>query len=268
MRLRPPATLLHCRTADFSPRWAPVRLSVIIPTLNEAPSLPATLHHLRTAAADPLFRVVASDCNSTDGTAAVAERLGTHVVVGGRCRAEAMNHGAEAAGGDVLLFLHADTLLPPGFDRRIRAALAHPQVVGGAFDSTFDHPDAPSCRDQQLLRFVTLLNRFRFRWGRRFYGDQAIFVRRSIFEAVGGYPQVPLLEDIYFSARLEHLGRTAILQPPVRTSPRRFLERGILRQTCADARLLLLDSFGHRPRSLWDHYNRLNHNGHTCRVTH
>ena len=231
----------------------------MVPTLNEAANLPAAV-----AGVGPDVEVVVSDCGSADGTRAVAEALGLRVVRGGRSRAEACNRGAVAAGGDALLFLHADTRLPDGWHARVTRALATPGVVGGAFDFSFAfHPQARGLT-RQMLRLTKLLNRVRFRWHRAFYGDQAIFCHRWAFEAIGGFPRRPLMEDAHFSRALGRLGRTAILSPGVKTSPRRFLERGVLRQTAADMTLMFLDACSVDPRRMHAAYNRLNREGHRC----
>ena len=246
-----------------------MKLCVVIPTLNEHEALPLTLCSLREALGGATVSLIVSDCDSGDGTACLARGLGATVVRGSRCRAEALNRGAAAAptSTDVLLFLHADTRLPTGFLCRIERALRDPRIVGGAFDHKFaKHPQNILLR-RHLLRTVMHLNRIRFRWGRRFYGDQAIFVRRAIFEKIGGFPKLPLLEDAYFCAKLNRAGRTAILSPAVKTSPRRFLERGIIRTFVEDSRLLLLDSIGERPAHLWKRYNDLNRAGHALPLT-
>ncbi len=144
----------------------------------------------------------------------------------------------------MLLFLHADTRLPDGWDGRIRRALADPRVVGGAFDFSFaGHASARGHR-RQALRLVQVLNRARFRITRAFYGDQAIFCRRDAFIRLGGFPEVSILEDARFSRRLDGSGRTAILQPPVKTSPRRFLERGVARQMALNLSIVARDLLG------------------------
>ena len=239
-------------------------LSIIIPTVNEADSLPATLAHTRAAANGRPAEMIVSDCGSTDATAKVARDLSVRVVAGGRCRAEALNLGAEASrggasSGDALLFLHADSLLPRDFPALIARALDDCDVVGGAFD--FEFADDPQTRpiEHQCLRWVVLVNRIRYRWTGNFYGDQAIFVRRDIFRRIGGFPRVRLMEDIRFSRRLRRFGRTAILRPPVRTSARRFLSRGVVRQFIEDLTLLGCDSVGICPATLWERYNGWNH---------
>ena len=233
-------------------------LSVIIPTLNEADHLPGTVGLLRQAAGTEAFELVVSDCDSGDGTADLARRLGAIVVGGGTCRADALNRGAAVATGDVLLFLHADTKVPPGFAGRIRRALARPDVAGGAFEFRFRSDKSASWVARQSLALVVFVNRFRYRHGRGFFGDQGIFVRRSVYDRLGGFPPVRLLEDLRFSQAMSRVGRTAILNPPVRTSPRRFVRRGVLRQLAQDWLILACDSFGVTPDELWEHYNAHN----------
>jgi rSAM/selenodomain-associated transferase 2 len=233
-------------------------ISVVIPTLNEALTLPYTLPHTRQAAGGAAIDLVVADCNSRDDTVGVAGRLGARVVGGAMCRADAQNRGAAVAAGEVLLFLHADSWLPAGFPAMIRRALADPRVVGGAFDFAFSpHPDAHGLAKHKL-DWVVLINRIRYRWTGNFYGDQAIFVRRAVFDRVGGFPPVRLMEDIGLSSRIKRLGRTAILRPPILTSPRRFLSRGVVRQFAEDLMLLTCASFDGSPQKLWEKYNGWN----------
>lgn len=236
-------------------------LSIIIPTLNEAASLAATVAHTRRTANGAEAEIIVSDCESADGTAELAQTLDVRVTRGARCRAEALNRGATAADGDVLLFLHADSLLPDDFPRLIARALERPSVVGGAFDFEFAICPQTTSVDARCLCWVVLVNRIRYRWTGNFYGDQSIFVRRDVFQRVGGFPNVRLMEDIRFSRRLRRCGRTAILRPPVRTSPRRFLSRGVLRQFVEDLTLLGCDSVGICPATLWERYNGWNRRG-------
>ncbi len=213
------------------------------------------------------FDLVVSDCGSTDGTPDIARQCGATVVEGACCRADALNRGVAASTPDprdceVLLFLHADTALPEAWDLRILRAIGRHGIVGGAFDFNFASHPLNHGWNRQGLRFVKLLNRLRFRWTHNFYGDQAIFVRRSVFDRVGGFPRVRLMEDIGFSRRMRSQGRVAIIRPGVKTSPRRFVVTGVWRQFARDLNLLSLDAMGLRPRASWHRYNLLNARSH------
>jgi rSAM/selenodomain-associated transferase 2 len=242
-------------------------LSIVIPTLNEAGNLPGTVAHTLRAAGGAPLELIVSDCRSRDGTREVAAGLGARVADGATCRGDALNAGAAVASGDVLLFLHADTVLPHGFAATIRRALANPDVVGGAFE--FEWGPHPLNRgwNHALLKVVVFCNRFRYRRAGGFFGDQGIFVRRAVFHRLGGFPECRLMEDLRFSLALSRLGRTAILRPPALTSPRRFVTRGVLRQFVMDLTLLTCESWGVRPDALWTRYNDLNHGTPPCATT-
>jgi rSAM/selenodomain-associated transferase 2 len=233
-------------------------LSIVIPTLNEADNLKTTIGRCVWAAEGAPIEFIVSDCGSSDGTLALANRLQARLATGSAHRAEALNRGAALASGEMLLFLHADTLPPRGFVRTIQRILSDPFYVGGAFDVEFCCDPSAELRDLKLLRWVIMLNRLRYRWSGNFHGNQAIFVRRDIFQRVGGFPNVSLMEDIGLSRRLHRYGKTAIVNRPVRTSPRRFLARGVVRQALQNTVLLALDSLSIRPHRLWEDYNQLN----------
>jgi rSAM/selenodomain-associated transferase 2 len=233
-------------------------LSVIIPTLNEAAALPGTISHTLSASRGSSIELIVSDCGSTDGTRSIASDHGIACLDGAMTRAGALNRGAARASGEVLLFLHADTLLPDDFARRTARALEQTDVVGGAFEFKFaPHPQHRGLNRYGLM-LVTVCNRIRYRWTRNYYGDQAIFVRRDVFERVGGFPDAPLFEDLRFASAMNRLGRTAILSPAACTSPRRFIANGIVRQLARDTLMLACESFGVRPISMWRDYNRFN----------
>ncbi len=216
-----------------------MRLSVVIPTLNEAASLAHTVAVLRARTAGPPVEVIVADCGSRDGTVAVATACGARLEAGPALsdRARACNAGAAAARGDVLLFLHADTLVPRQYDLLIRQALGSPQVVGGAFEFGLDGP-------QWRLRFVELVNRLRYRVRGRFFGDQGIFIRRKVFQTLGGFPGTGLLEDAHFCAMARRAGTMTLIGEPMLTSPRRFNQGGILRTLALDALILSSDLIG------------------------
>ncbi len=197
-------------------------VSIIIPAINEGAHLGATLAYLRKHARPNLAEIIVAEGESVDATADVARRWATVVQSTDSTRAALMNAGARVARGDTLFFLHADSLPPPDFLDLIEAALADPRAVGGAFDHQFIEPVFG-------LWMVSTIDRIRFRLTKNYYGDQGIFVRRPVFERMGGFPKRAILEDLEFSRRLKRIGRTVLIPKPVRTSGRRFLNGGITR---------------------------------------
>ncbi|HLF98395.1 MAG TPA: TIGR04283 family arsenosugar biosynthesis glycosyltransferase [Methylococcaceae bacterium] len=197
------------------------RLSIIVPTLNEAAAICATLEALQPMRGRGVEAIVA-DGGSTDGTPELAAPLADKVVSAPRGRARQMNAGAGAAKGEVLLFLHADTRLPEGADRPVLDALATRDRTWGRFDVHI-------AGSHWLLRVVAYLMNRRSRWTGIATGDQALFVRRETFEALGGFPDQPLMEDIELSRRLRRLGPPLCLRERVVTSGRRWETRGVWR---------------------------------------
>ena len=196
-------------------------LSIVIPALDEAVNLARLLPEL--AERCPDAEVIVVDGGSSDRTAEVVRSYsGTRYLTSERGRARQMNTGAREAGGDVLLFLHADTLLPADASAAVARALADPAVAGGRFNVRFASPRWP-------FRVIAAFMNWRSRVTRIATGDQAIFVRRAAFEALGGYPDLPLMEDIELSRRLKRIGRMACLPLCVTTSARKWERDGIVR---------------------------------------
>lgn len=198
------------------------RLSIIIPTLDEASGITATLGALAPLRARGAAEVIVADGGSSDGTPALAAPLADIVLRAPPGRARQQNAGAAAARGRVLLFLHADTRLPPDADRLVAAALAEGRAGWGRFDVRLSGR-------QPLLRAVERMISLRSRLSGVATGDQGIFVRRDWFERVGGFPEIPLMEDVALSRALKQLGRPACLRSCVVTSSRRWEARGIWR---------------------------------------
>ena len=198
-----------------------MRLGIVVPALDEAANLARLLPDLRRARPDAEIIVV--DGGSRDGTAEVVRgQAGVRLIESARGRARQMNAGARQVGGDVLLFLHADTRLPDGAIDAIAGALADPAVVGGRFDVRFDSR-------RRVLAMVAWFMNARSRATSICTGDQAIFVRRAAFDAVGGYPDIALMEDIELCRRLKARGRLAALRARVTTSARKWEREGPLR---------------------------------------
>jgi rSAM/selenodomain-associated transferase 2 len=196
-------------------------LSVVIPVLNEARNLERLLLDLlRTC---PGAEVIVADGGSTDDSPAVVLH---HPLVkwleSMPGRARQMNAGAREAGGEILLFLHADTRLPEGAGTAIVEALADPRAVAGRFDVQFDNP-------RPIFRVIAFFMNQRSRLSRISTGDQAIFVRRASFKRLGGYPEIPLMEDVELTRQLKRTGRIRSLRLRVTTSARKWERDGAIR---------------------------------------
>jgi rSAM/selenodomain-associated transferase 2 len=193
------------------------RVSVIIPTLDEAARLPALIAALRRESG--LAEIIVADGSSTDGTAAVAAALGARIVQSPPGRGRQLRAGAAVASGEILLFLHADSVFPSGGLAALTAALDQdPAIPGGNFRVVFDG-------DSGFARWLTGF----YAWLRRFalyYGDSGIFVRRAVYHAIGGVSPMTLMEDYDFVRRLERAGPTIrVDDPPLVTSSRKFAGR-------------------------------------------
>lgn len=229
-------------------------ISVVIPALNEEQGLPTTLAAVLSQSPAPR-EVIVVDAGSADRTSEVAKAAGaTKVLTSQRGRAWQMNAGAKIATGGILLFLHADTEMRPGCLEALEAAMENPRKLGGCFCLRF-HEAA----DNFCLRFSGWCTTTSFlqrpRWT---LGDRAIFVRKAAFDALGGYAEIPLMEDPDFALRLSKYGGGpscfAFLQEIVVTSGRRFLEKGPWRQQGRNLYIQLLWHLGWTPEQLRDMY--------------
>lgn len=217
------------------------RLSIIIPSLNEAASighLLASLQPLRQAG----HEVILVDGGSHDGTVQIAEPLVDQLLCSAAGRATQMNRGAAAANGPLLWFVHADTELPAGAAEAILSG-----VLSGAVWGRFDVRLSGS---HPLLRMVAFVMNLRSRWTGIATGDQAIFVRRDRFDNVGGFPEIPLMEDIALSKRLKRIGKPLCLYLKLTTSSRRWERRGICRTVVLMWWLRLAFALGVSPKRL------------------
>lgn len=198
-----------------------MKLSIIIPVLNDARQLLHALDHLGALRARGA-EVLIVDGGSDDETAAVAMRLGGRPVSSSPGRARQMNAGARMASGEILLFLHVDTTLPENAERLIESAMGDGRRIWGRFDVDIQG-------HSRMLRVIAALMNWRSRITGIATGDQAIFVARSAFESVGGYPDQPLMEDIELCKRLRLLSPPACLRARAVTSGRRWESRGVWR---------------------------------------
>ncbi|HEY9857993.1 MAG TPA: TIGR04283 family arsenosugar biosynthesis glycosyltransferase [Candidatus Obscuribacterales bacterium] len=205
------------------------KISIIIPVLNEAAAIAQTLAAAQQARE---AEIIVVDGGSQDDTVAIAQSLGVKVITTGSGRAAQMNAGAKVATGEVLLFLHGDTLLPPAFASRIRQTLISPGVIAGAFTLSIDGA-LPG------LRLIEPLVNWRSRYLQMPYGDQAIFLRAKTFQQIGGFADLPIMEDFELMRQLKKKGAIAIVSEPVITSGRRWKRLGVLRTTLINQLVIL-----------------------------
>ncbi len=222
------------------------RVSVIIPTLNEPANVTAAIESAR--AGHP-HEIIVVDGGSTDDTRGIAKAAGACVIQSGPGRARQMNAGAARASGNVLLFLHADTLLPEAWTPRVSETLARPKVAAGAFRFRIAE-DFPG---RWIVEWTTDL---RSRWFQMPYGDQGLFLRRSVFEELGGYADLPMMEDYELVTRLRPRGRLVTLAEAVRTSGRRWRRMGVIRVTLINKLMIAGFRMGVSPLTLARWYRR------------
>lgn len=223
------------------------KISIIIPMLNEKEMLRRTLDQLERF---PSAEIIIVDGGSTDGTVAILQAwLDRHssqarlVLYCERGRARQMNAGAKQATGEIFLFFHADSLLPEGAIDAILEVSGSPGVVGGAFRFRIDS-------DIFFLKTIEKLANLRSRVFKLPYGDQGLFVRREVFERLGGYADLPLMEDVDFIRRLKKEGKVVLVKEEITTSPRRWFQEGIYYTSLRNFFLLALYLGGVSPRRL------------------
>ena len=217
-------------------------ISVVIPALNEASCIEVTLSRLK--GLNPL-EIIVVDGGSDDDTREISARY-ARVLTSSRGRAKQMNAGAAVTRGDILLFLHADTLLPDDAFEVIQHALIRDGAESGTFRLKFDRPTP-------LLKFYSFCTRFRL--PRFCFGDRALFVTKEVFHAIGGYEDLPIFEDLDLTQKLNARGRFAFLSSYVTTAARRFHQHGPLRQQLLNSYLWIRYFFGASPGALARHYS-------------
>ena len=204
-----------------------------MPVLNEAKNLHNTLSHLSLSENEELIVV---DGGSKDNTMEIAREFTAHVYQAKTGRASVMNFGAAKAEGDILLFLHADCLLPENAFALVRDTMSDTGIAAGAFQLSIDHPG-------WYLRLTEFLANNRAKLTSLIYGDQAMFLTKNLFDTIVGFADIPLMEDIEISQRLKSHGRIVFLKPPVKASPRRWIQEGALYTTLRDWSIAFLYTF-------------------------
>ncbi|AFZ12428.1 glycosyl transferase family 2 [Crinalium epipsammum PCC 9333] len=221
------------------------RISIIIPVLNEENTIIQTLSNLENASN---IEIIVVDGGSKDETIAVAKSFGVQVISSGLGRATQMNMGATVATGDILLFLHADTRIPPNFDILIRQALTG-NFIAGAFELKID----ANLRGIRLIEKMVNLRSHLFSLP---YGDQAIFIRSKVFHEIGGFPNLPIMEDFVFIRQLKKMDKIKIIPQPVLTSGRRWQKLGVIKTTLINQLIIIGYFLGVSPNQLARWYRK------------
>jgi rSAM/selenodomain-associated transferase 2 len=201
-----------------------MKISIIIPVFNEEKALRSYLQQLRLSENEELIVV---DGGSTDETVAIAREFSDKVFSTETGRASVMNYGAERASGEILLFLHADCKLPENVFNIIKTRLSESHVAAGAFLLKIDHKGAG-------FRMIESVSNWRAKMTGLLYGDQGMFLKKDLFEKIGGFADIPLMEDIEISGRLKKEGKIIFVSPPITVSPRRWVNEGIIYTTLRD----------------------------------
>jgi rSAM/selenodomain-associated transferase 2 len=216
----PAARPTHCLSLPSSEKADPMLVSVIIPAINEAENIQRTIRAARREYTADEVEIIVVDGGSTDGTPELVPP-DARLIRGPLARAVKLNRGAQASSGEILLFCHADSQLPPGWREAVIEALDRPGTSGGCFQEWFQP-------EKGVLRWLNRLE-LPADW-RLMLGDMAQFMSRSVYERVGGYPELPFWEDLEMSRQLHEVGPVVRIPLRVITSSRRFLENGPLRQ--------------------------------------
>jgi rSAM/selenodomain-associated transferase 2 len=224
--------------------------SIIIPVLNEVGQINLLIEHLRKQNLESSYEIIVVDGDPQGSTVGTIQDKDVTTITTGKGRGRQMNAGATASRGEILVFLHADTTLPENALKKINRAMQDRDYVGGAFDLKIDS-------DRLFLKYISTRASLRSRWNRIPYGDQAIFVRKKYFDQLGGYKEIPLMEDVDLMRRIKKDGQKIFILPDkVTTSARRWESDGVLYTTMRNQILVRLFYLGISPHRLAKYYWR------------
>ncbi len=228
------------------PELEPVKISVVIPAINEAERIESCIQSAWLAGGD---EVIVVDGGSRDDTVSIANSQDCQCVTSPPGRGQQMNFGSELASGDVLVFLHADNWFEEDAFQQIRSSIRPPCSAWGGFRQSIES-------SQWKFRLIERGNSLRTRIQGLVYGDQGLFATRSIFEKVGGFPQIPLMEDFELSRRLCKISRPLLLHGPIHVDSRRWASTGVFQQTARNWSITLAYRMGQSPERLARKYKR------------
>ena len=224
-----------------------MKVSIIIPTLNEGLVLEKTLTQIQQLSP---HEVIVSDGGSTDNTCHIAKNFSHSLVIGSSGRARQMNAAADEATGDLLLFLHADSRLEPESYKKMLEFMNNWKWIGGAFTLCIES-------DKWSMNLITLLANIRSKYFGLAYGDQGFFVRKEVFKSMEGFSPIPICEDIDFYRRLRKKGSVILLKEKAHTSPRRWVKEGVVFTTARNIFIAILFGIGFPPRTLTKWYQTI-----------
>ena len=224
-----------------------LKISIIIPTLNEARCLGETLEQIQKLSP---HEIIISDGGSDDNTLKIPAKFTQHLIKGPTGRALQLNAGAQAATGDLLLFLHADSYIKLASYKKMLYAMKNPEVIGGAFSLLIDS-------NRMALQIINQFANLRSKYLGRAYGDQAFFVKKQVFQKMEGFTEFPICEDLDFYKRLKIMGSVVLLKEEVLTSSRRWANEGIWFTTIRNILIATLFELGFPPRILTKWYQTI-----------
>ena len=217
-----------------------MKVSIIVPTLNEGLVLEKTLRQIQQLSP---YEVIVSDGGSADNTCHIAKKFSHCIVIGSASRARQMNAAANEATGDLLLFLHADNRLEPASYRKMMEFMSNPKWIGGEFTLCIES-------DKWSMNLITLLANIRSKYFGIAYGDQGFFVRKEVFKSMEGFSPIPICEDMDFYRRLRKTGPVVLLKEKAHTSPRRWVKEGVVFTTAKNIFIAILFGMGFPPHTL------------------